>query len=83
MELGFKEMMEWFEDNKDWLLIPLIVNFVVVLIGFILLLVTGKDVNFIIKILFVILILGAPFLGYFIGEYIDPYLAPLLEKIKI
>lgn len=82
MDFELQDLMDWFEENKDWLLVPAIVNIAVVLIGFILVLITAGDVHFLIKTIFVLLIFGAPFLGYFLGDYMDPYLEPVFSKLE-
>lgn len=81
MDFDIGRVMDWFDENKDWLMIPAIVNAVVVLAGIILIIVTGGDVNFALKMIFVVLIIGAPFLGFFLGEYLDPVLEPLFSAI--
>lgn len=81
MEFEIQDIVEWFEENQDWLLAPAIINGVVILLGILLIILTGGSVNFIVKLLFVIMLFGAPFLGYFLGDYIDPYMSPVFEKM--
>ena len=81
MDFEIQDIMDWFDDNKDWFLIPFIVSCAVVLIGMVLMLVTGGDLHWIIKTIFILLLLGSPFLGYFLGDYIDPYLEPLFSQL--
>jgi hypothetical protein len=82
MEFDMQSIMDWYEENKEWLLIPAIANIVIVLLGIILIILTGKGAGFLIKILFSFMIIGAPVLGYLLGEYVDPYLAPLFDAAK-
>lgn len=82
MDLDFNSIVEWFEENKEWMLIPLIVCIAVVILGIVLLIITGKDVSGILKMLFIILIIGSPVLGYYLGDYIDPWLAPIFASIS-
>jgi len=82
MDFELQNMMDWFEDNKEWLILPAIITGVLLIIGFVLMLITSKDVNLILKFLFILLFFASPILGYFIGPYIDPYLAPVFSKIS-
>jgi hypothetical protein len=77
----FNSAKDWFNENKDWMLIPVLINLGIVIIGIILMLLTGKSVNGILKFIFILLFLLSPVIGYFIGEYVDPYLEPLFSKI--
>jgi hypothetical protein len=77
----FNNIKLWFEENKEWMLIPAIVTTVTLILGLILMLLTGKGINFFVKVIFILLFLSSPVIGYFIGEFVDPYLEPLLSKI--
>jgi len=82
MDFEIENIMDWFEENSGWLLIPSIIIAVIVVAGFILMLMTGKDVNFILKFIFILLLFSSPALGFFLGDYIDPYLEPVFSKIS-
>ncbi|MCB9359507.1 hypothetical protein H6503_06265 [Candidatus Woesearchaeota archaeon] len=82
MDFDLQTFMDWWDENKEWMLIPVGVTIGIVIIGFILLLLTGSDVNVIVKTIFILLLFSAPFIGYYLGDYIDPYLEPLFAKIK-
>ena len=82
MDFELENIMDWFDENKDWFLIPTIVTVAIVLIGFVLMLLTGKDVNFVLKFIFILLLFSSPVLGFFLGDFLDPYLEPLFSKIS-
>ncbi len=81
MDFELQNVMDWYDENKEWFLIPIIIASAVVLIGFVLMLITGKDVNVVIKFIFILLFFSSPILGFFLGDYIDPYLSPLFSKV--
>lgn len=66
MDFDLQTFMDWWDENKEWMLIPVGVTIGIVIIGFILLLLTGSDVNVIVKTIFILLLFSAPFIGYYL-----------------
>ena len=52
MDFELQNVMDWYDENKEWFLIPIIIASAVVLIGFVLMLITGKDVNVVLNFFF-------------------------------
>jgi len=80
--MEISDIVDWWNDNKKWFFLPFVVNIVVLLIALILMIATGKDINVILKLLFFILVFSCPIMGYYMGDYLDPVLAPLFDKIR-
>ncbi|MFT4304085.1 MAG: hypothetical protein ACMXYG_05960 [Candidatus Woesearchaeota archaeon] len=82
MDFDLQNFMDWFDENKEWMLIPVGITIGVILIGFIVMLITGKEVSTLVKTIFILLLFGSPFIGFYVGEYVDPYIELLLAKLK-
>jgi hypothetical protein len=80
--MEFDDILNWWNDNKEWFIVPLIINSIILLLAVILMILTGRDVNIILKLMFFILLFACPFVTFYLGEYIDPYLSPMFDKIK-
>lgn len=76
------DIQTWFENNKDWVVVPASITGGFLVLGLIILIITGKDVRIFMKLLFILLFIVSPVIGYLLGEYLDPICKPLFEKLK-
>ena len=59
------------DENKDWLMMPLLINGCLLLVGIVLVFLLGSETTWIFKTIVIILFLAMPFAGFYSGPYLD------------
>ena len=79
---SYNKIELYWNENQEWLLIPLIVCSIVFFISSILTLLLGNDVNGLVKFIIILLYIGLIVGGFYAGPNLDPLLQPLFDKLS-